>query len=96
MKISPNDVQRIADLAKLELTPEEKPRMAEQLARIIGYMDKLNQLDTENVQPTSHVLPMRNVFREDKVSRIFSSTSTMACAPKTDMGHYQVPKIIGG
>ncbi len=95
MKISEKDVEYIAKLARLEMPPEEKPRMAEHLGEILDYMDKLNELDTSDIEPTSHVLPIRNVFREDKVSNHFPDSDLMANAPQKEKGHYQVPKIIG-
>lgn len=95
MKISEKEVEHIARLSRLELDSEEKPRMAEQLGKILDYMAKLNELDTEDTEPTSHVLPIQNVFREDKVAGHFAGTDLMANAPKKDKGHYQVPKILG-
>lgn len=95
MKISEKEVEHIARLSRLELEPEEKPKMAEQLGKILDYMAKLNELDTEGTEPTSHVLPIQNVFREDEVTGRFAVADLMANAPKKDKGHYQVPKILG-
>lgn len=95
MKISERDVEYIAGLAKLELTPEEKPKMVEQLGKILGYVEKLNQLETENIAPTSHVPPIQNVFREDETTNRFPEGNLMGNAPLKEKGHYQVPKIIG-
>ena len=61
------EVERVAQLARLELSPEERERMREQLDRILGYIDKLRQLDTAGVEPTSHAVPIVNVFREDEL-----------------------------
>ena len=65
MKITIKEVEHVARLARLELTEEEKEQMRAQLDSILSYIEKLNELDTSAVDPTSHVLPMKNVFRED-------------------------------
>jgi aspartyl-tRNA(Asn)/glutamyl-tRNA(Gln) amidotransferase subunit C len=95
MKIFEKDVEYIAHLSRLEVNPEEKRRIADQLGKILDYMAKLNELDTEDTEPTSHVLPIRNVFREDEAINPFAGVDLMANAPKKNMGHYQVPKILG-
>ncbi len=95
MKISEKDVERISKMAKLDLTVEERAKMAEQLGKILDYMKKLNELNTENIEPTFHVLPVQNIFREDRVTDLFQNTDLMANAPKRELGHYQVPKILG-
>jgi len=94
-KISERDVDYIAELARLGLEPDEKPRMAEHLGGILDYMEKLNQVDAEKVTPTSHVLPLQNVFREDETTGGFPDGYLMENAPRKEKGHYQVPKIIG-
>lgn len=94
-KISEKEVDYIADLARLGLEPGEKPRMREHLGRILDYMEKLNQVDTEGVTPTSHVLSLQNVFREDETTGGFPDGYLMGNAPRKEKGHYQVPKIIG-
>ena len=63
------DAQEIAKLSRLKLSETESDNLNEYLKQIIDYIDQLNQLDTSNVQPTSHVLPVRNVFRDDKASK---------------------------
>jgi len=95
MKITDRVVEHIADLARLELHSEEKLSMTEQLGKIVGYMDKLNELDTTTVEPTSHILPVCNVFREDAVTHHFPDADLMANAPRKDRRHYQVPKVLG-
>ena len=88
------DIDKIAQLARLKLTDAEKERLGGHLRQIIEYIDHLNQLDTADVEPTSHVLPLQNVFREDEVSRSSTDTDYLAGSPSHRDGHYEVPKII--
>jgi len=87
------DAQKIAKLSRLKLSETESDNLNEYLKQIIDYIDQLNQLDTSNVQPTSHVLPVRNVFRDDEVSKS-KNIDYLAEAPSNNKGHYEVPKII--
>ena len=87
------DIQKIAKLSRLKLTDVESEKFGGYLEQIIDYIDQLNQLDTSNVKPTSHVLPVHNVFRDDATSK----SKNMDCltgAPSSNKGHYEVPKII--
>jgi len=81
-------------LARLHLDEEEKAKYTEQLNSILDYMEKLNQLDTEKVEPTSHVLPIKNVFRKDKVEKSLANEEVLANAPDKEDGYFKVPKII--
>ena len=72
MKITTEMVDYISQLSRLSLPEEEKRAMTAQLERIVDYMDVLNQLDTADIEPMSHVFPVKNVLREDVVERIFS------------------------
>ncbi|MFQ5483177.1 MAG: Asp-tRNA(Asn)/Glu-tRNA(Gln) amidotransferase subunit GatC [Nitrospinaceae bacterium] len=89
------DVERIAQLARLHLTAEEKERLSRQFEQILGYIDLLDRLDTQAVEPTSHVLPLQNVFREDRAEERFPGAPYLPLAPRQGKGHYEVPKIIG-
>ncbi len=88
------DIEKIALLARLKLTEEEQTRLGHQFEGILEHIDQLNQLDTENVEPTSHILPLQNVFREDEVKKTFEDGEYLPLAPKQDKGHYEVPQII--
>ena len=88
------DIQKIAVLARLKLTEDEQTRLGNHLTGILEHIDQLNQLDTENVEPTSHVLPLQNVFREDEVKQPFGDEKYLPLAPRQDKNHYEVPKII--
>ena len=87
------DTQKIAKLARLKLTETEREKLDGYLEQVIDYIDQLNQLDTSNVQPTSHVLPVHNVFRDDEISKA-KNMDCLAGAPSSNKGHYEVPKII--
>jgi aspartyl-tRNA(Asn)/glutamyl-tRNA(Gln) amidotransferase subunit C len=94
MKITMKEVEHVARLARLELTDEEKERMRAQLDSILTYIDKLNELDTSAVEPTSHVLPMMNVFRDDEVRPSLSQEETLANAPDRQELFFRVPRIL--
>ena len=68
--------------------------MRPQFEQILGHIDQLNELNTENTEPTSHVLPLTNVLREDIVRSRPADKDYLALAPRSDLDHYQVPKII--
>ena len=87
------DINKIAKLARLKLTESESDRLGGYLEQIVEYIDQLNQLDTSNVEPTSHVLPVHNVFRDDEVLES-AEIDYLASAPSNNKGHYEVPKII--
>jgi len=94
MAITVEDVERVAYLARLRFSEEEKEKFISQLNRILEYVAQLNELDTEGVPPTSHVLPLRNVFREDEVRPSTPREELMANAPARHMGYFEVPKVI--
>jgi aspartyl-tRNA(Asn)/glutamyl-tRNA(Gln) amidotransferase subunit C len=94
MKISPEEVKHVADLARLEMTPEEVESMTQQLDGILSYVAKLNELDTEGVQPTTHAISIVNVFREDQVKPSLDREDVLANAPQQDGESFVVPKVI--
>lgn len=87
-------IEYVALLARLELTDEEKALFSRQLDSIIKYIDKLNELDTTDIEPTSHVLPMKNVFRADELRPSLSRDRALQNAPEESEGFYRVPRII--
>jgi len=95
MAITLKDVEYVADLAKLELTQEEKIKLQKELDNIIKYIDQLNELNTDNVPITSHVVPLKNVLREDKVLPSLAQDKALANAPQKKDGFFRVPKVIG-
>jgi aspartyl-tRNA(Asn)/glutamyl-tRNA(Gln) amidotransferase subunit C len=94
MKISPEEAKHVADLARLEMTPEEVELMTRQLDGILSYVAKLNELDTEGVQPTTHAISIVNVFREDQVKPSLDREDVLANAPQQDGESFVVPKVI--
>jgi aspartyl-tRNA(Asn)/glutamyl-tRNA(Gln) amidotransferase subunit C len=94
MKIDEQQVINVAKLAQLAVGPDEVKRFADQLSQILTYVGKLNELDTATVEPTSHVIPLSNVFREDGVTPSLSVEEAMENAPDAEFPFFRVPKII--
>jgi aspartyl-tRNA(Asn)/glutamyl-tRNA(Gln) amidotransferase subunit C len=94
MKLTREEVQRVALLARLRLTTAEESRLAEQLDKILQYMEKLNQLDTTEVKPFTHAVDVVNAWREDSVTNQPDTEALLANAPATQGGFFKVPKII--
>ena len=88
------EIDHVALLARLELKDEEKELFSKQVGSIIEYVDKLNELDIDDVEPTAHVLPIKNVFREDELRDSFPREKALQNAPRKNDGFYKVPKII--
>lgn len=94
MKITAELVDYISELSRLELEPEEKGAMTAELERIVAYMDVLNKLDTEGVEPMSHVFPVKNVLREDEVIPSQDRAELLAGSPVPDGESFLVPKAV--
>jgi aspartyl-tRNA(Asn)/glutamyl-tRNA(Gln) amidotransferase subunit C len=94
LKISREEIEHIASLARLYLTEEEKELFGSQLGSILDYMEKLNELDTRDTEPTSHVLPISNVMRGDIPGHSISREDALRNAPGHTEKFYKVPKII--
>ena len=94
MKITLETVDYVANLARLNLNEEQKNKMLDDLDKILGYVDKLNELDTSGVEPTAHILPLKNVFREDISYDSFDREDILANAPTKEDGCFRVPKIV--
>ena len=94
MSVTIADVRTVANLAYLRFSPEEEERLAGDLSRILEYMEKLSELDTEGVQPTSHVIPLTNAWRADEVEISADQTSLMVLAPERRDGQFKVPRVI--
>jgi aspartyl-tRNA(Asn)/glutamyl-tRNA(Gln) amidotransferase subunit C len=92
--LSKEEIEHIAMLARLSLTDEEKELFGAQLSSILDYMEKLNELDTENIEPTSHVLSLSNVMREDAPRDSIPREDALSNAPDRTDTFYRVPKII--
>ncbi len=94
MKITEKEVKHIATLARLKLTKEETEMFGGQLNDILNYMEKLNELETDNIAPTAHVIPLKNIFREDIKIPSLDKEETLSNAPDRNTDFYRVPKII--
>jgi aspartyl-tRNA(Asn)/glutamyl-tRNA(Gln) amidotransferase subunit C len=96
MAITKKDVEHVARLARLSLSEEEKDRYAAQLSSILGYIETLNELNTENVLPTTHAIPMANVWREDRMetSTLGNPEEILSNAPEREGPFFKVKKII--
>ena len=94
MSITNQDVEHVAKLARLELSVEETGQFTEQLNAILKYAEKLNELDTSEVEPTTHVLPITNVMREDEQRPSVSVEQAMLNAPDEEEGQFRVPAVL--
>jgi len=94
MSISKKDVEHVAELARLGLTEEEKSLFTGQLSSILEYAKTINKLKTDGVPPTSHAIPMKNVYREDKVAPCTYPDEIVANAPESENQMFRVPKIL--
>ena len=92
--ITREDVEHVAELARLELTSAEKEQFIAQLNSILTYFEKLNELDTSDVEPTSHVIPMSNVLRDDEARPSLDRTMVLQNAPEASHFFFKVPRII--
>ncbi len=87
-------VRHVAHLARLEISDEEVRRYADQLSAVLGYVDQLNELDTTDVPPTTHAVPLSNVFRDDAVRASLDAERALSNAPKQQDGFFRVPKVL--
>lgn len=94
MKITADQVQHVARLARLRIDPEAMEKLASELATILTYVDKLNEVDTQGVPPTSHAIELINAFREDVVHAHLPREQALGNAPAQDEGSFVVPKVI--
>lgn len=94
MAISKEDVQHIASLARLRFSDDEEEQLAEEMSRILDYVDTLNELDTTGVPPMSHVLDLHNVFRDDDIEERIDRDQALQNAPDADGEYFRVPKVI--
>lgn len=93
-KLSKEEVKHVANLARLAITEEEAEKFAEQLGKITDFAEQLNELDTTNVEPTSHVLPLVNVLREDVAKEGLSREKVMLNVKEQEAGQIKVPSIM--
>ena len=87
-------VRHVANLARLKITDEEVVRYAGQLSSVLSYMEQLNELDTKDVPPTAHPLPLSNVLRPDEVGESLAQDQALHNAPQQQDGFFRVPKVL--
>jgi len=94
MAVTIQEVENVAALARLSFTGEEKQRLMTVMNSILDYFDKLSELDTTDVEPLTHILPISNVMRDDEVRESFDQETALANAPKHARGHFVIPRVI--
>ena len=95
MKITKEEVLYVADLARLDLNEASIDKFAGQIGNILEYVDKLNEVDTEGIRPTSHAISLTNAFRDDQQSQSLDRERALGNAPDQEDGNFVVPKVIG-
>jgi aspartyl-tRNA(Asn)/glutamyl-tRNA(Gln) amidotransferase subunit C len=95
MKISKEEVLYVAHLARLDLDEESIEKFAGQIDEILGYIEKLNQVETKDIKPTSHAISLTNAFRDDEEKEHIDRKLALANAPEKEDGLFVVPKIVG-
>ena len=93
-KIDQTQVKKVAKLARLDLTDSEVSEFTTQLSAILEYVEKMNALNTDDVQPLAHCLPITNCFRDDVVKESLGTEKVLANAPERDEDFFKVPKIL--
>jgi aspartyl-tRNA(Asn)/glutamyl-tRNA(Gln) amidotransferase subunit C len=88
------DIEKVAKLARLELSSKERETFGNQLDQILTYMEQLNRLDTKGIEPTSHAIPVYNAFREDETRPSSPKEEVLGIGPEEEKGHFKVPRII--
>ncbi|MBL0385828.1 Asp-tRNA(Asn)/Glu-tRNA(Gln) amidotransferase subunit GatC [Tumebacillus sp. ITR2] len=96
MSITVKEVEHIAHLSRLALTDEEKVKMADTLGKILNFANELQELDVENVAPTTHTLPLKNVLREDEARTWMTQEQALSHAPDQEHGQFKVPAVMEG
>ncbi len=95
MKITKDEVLYVADLARLNLAESAIEKFAGQIGDILDYVDKLNEVNTDGVKPTSHAISLTNAFREDEPQEHLDREQALANAPQKEDGNFVVPKVVG-
>ena len=94
MKITVEEVEHVANLARLQVSAEEKKHLTEQMNRILLYMEKLNELETAGVVPTSHAIDLENAFRDDQVQQSLPRDESLENAPEANEEEFIVPRVL--
>jgi aspartyl-tRNA(Asn)/glutamyl-tRNA(Gln) amidotransferase subunit C len=94
VSVDPDVIQRVAELAKLNLGPDERGELARQLTRVLEFVAQLDEVDVSEVVPTKHVIGLDNVGRPDEPRPSLTQEAALAEAPEADEGHFVVPKVL--
>lgn len=94
MELNKQTVEYLANLARIQLQPEELEKLSRQLRDILDFIDKLKKADVSQVSPTSHILPLKNVLREDIPGNSLKIEDTLMNAPAKEGNFFSVPKVI--
>ncbi|MCL6629609.1 MAG: Asp-tRNA(Asn)/Glu-tRNA(Gln) amidotransferase subunit GatC [Armatimonadetes bacterium] len=94
MKLSKKEVEHVAWLARLELTEEEKEQLTFHLNQLMVHFEKLRELDTADIEPTSHSIPVQNVFRDDIARDSLLIEEALSNAPEAEDGYFVVPQVV--
>lgn len=94
MSVTEKDVRYMADLARLQLSENEVKSFAQDMNKILGYMERLEELDTRNVEPLEHVIELESRLRKDKAEEPLSHEDALKNAPDADSDYFRVPKVI--
>lgn len=94
--LTAQDVKKVARLARLDLSPQEIEAFTPQLAKVLGYVEQLAEVETEDVEPMAHAADIHNVFREDEPAPSLPREAALQNAPRTDGKYFVVPQILEG
>ena len=94
MSLEKSDIDKIAWLARISISPEDTPNYLHDVSNILELVEKMNSVDTDNIEPLAHPLEITARLRDDKVTETDQRTHFQEIAPAVDNGHYLVPKVI--
>ena len=94
MKVTENDIKTVASLSRLKIRDDETADVVSQLDKFLTYVENLQSIDTENIEPTTYALPLQNVFREDIVKPSLDRELALSNAPLKEDGYFKVPRVL--
>lgn len=94
-KLTEQKIRQVAKLARLNVTDDEIASLTRDLTAILGFVDQLDELDTSNVEPLAHCLPIHNILRQDEIRPSLTNAQALANAPSPHGGFFTIPKVLG-
>ena len=94
MKVTEQDIKTVASLSRLKIRDDESVQVLEQLDKFLTYVENLQSIDTENIEPTTYALPMQNIFRADEVKPSLDRELAISNAPLAEDGYFKVPRVL--